>query len=471
MAMGEEPEDHQQTPLLLNSDQIPSKSTILCNSFSIKRTGTAWTAVAHIITGVVGSGVLSLAWSMAQLGWIAGPLAMLFFAAVTLLSTFLLCDSYRSPDPEFGPSRNRSYREAVHVILGEKNALICGFLQQVGLCGIGIAYTVTAAISMREIQTSNCYRKQGHGAACENGDTSYMLLFGAAQVLLSQIPDFNSIKFLSVVAAVMSFTYSFIGFALGFAQVIGNGYVKGSITGSSTHSVAVISQALGDIAFSYPCSLILIKIQDTLRSPPSENKTMKKASMIAMIGTTFFYLCCGGFGYAAFGEDTPGNLLAGFGLFSGRYYWLINIANACIVIHLVGSYQVFSQTFFANIEKSIAEKWPNIQFTHINPNSKLPWFPTFQINLPRLCLRTTYVISTTTIAVIFPYFNQVIGVMGGLNFWPLTIYFPVEMYFKQRKIEAWTTKWIMLRAYTIFCLLVTAFALIGSIEGLISAKL
>lgn len=259
--MGEEAEDHQQTPLLLNFDQIPSKSTILCNPFSIKRTGTAWTAVAHIITGVVGSGVLSLAWSMAQLGWIAGPLAMLFFAAVTLLSTFLLCDSYRSPDPEFGPSRNRSYREAVHVILGEKNALICGFLQQVGLFGIGIAYTVTAAISMREIQTSNCYHKQGHGAACEYGDTSYMLLFGAAQVLLSQIPDFNSIKVLSVVAAVMSFTYSFIGFALGFAEVIGNGYVKGSITGSSTHSVAVISQALGDIAFAYPCSLILIKIQ------------------------------------------------------------------------------------------------------------------------------------------------------------------------------------------------------------------
>lgn len=85
----------------------------------------------------------------------------------------------------------------------------------------------TSAITFsdeREIQTSNCYHKQGHGAACEHGDTLYMLLFGAAQVLLSQIPDFNSIKFLSVVAAVMSFTYSFIGFALGFAEVIGIGW-------------------------------------------------------------------------------------------------------------------------------------------------------------------------------------------------------------------------------------------------------
>lgn len=80
--------------------------------------GTLWTAVAHIITGVIGSGVLSLAWSMAQLGWIAGPLAMVLFASVTLFATFLLCDCHRSPDPEYGPRRNRSYLEAVDMCLG-----------------------------------------------------------------------------------------------------------------------------------------------------------------------------------------------------------------------------------------------------------------------------------------------------------------------------------------------------------------
>ena len=80
--------------------------------------GNLWTAIAHIITGVIGSGVLSLAWSMAQLGWIAGPLAMLFFAVVTVVATFLLCNCYRSPDPEYGPGRNRSYLEAVDLNLG-----------------------------------------------------------------------------------------------------------------------------------------------------------------------------------------------------------------------------------------------------------------------------------------------------------------------------------------------------------------
>ncbi|CAL5392371.1 unnamed protein product [Camellia sinensis] len=51
--------------------------------------------------------------------------------------------------------------------------------------------------------------------------------------------------------------------------------------------------------------------QDTLKSPPPENRTMKTASMSAIFITTFFYLCCGCFGYAAFGDKTPGNLLSG----------------------------------------------------------------------------------------------------------------------------------------------------------------
>lgn len=65
---------------------------------------------------------------------------------------------------------------------------------------------------------------------------------------------------------------------------------------------------------------------------------MKKASMTAIFITTFFYLCCGCFGYAAFGNATPGNLLTGFGFYEP--FWLIDIANVCIVIHLVGGYQV-----------------------------------------------------------------------------------------------------------------------------------
>ncbi|MCL7024678.1 hypothetical protein MKW94_022627 [Papaver nudicaule] len=109
-----------------------------------------WTCNAHIITGVIGSGVLSLAWSTAQLGWIAGPISMVCFAIVTYVSASLLSDCYRSPDPVTG-TRNYTYVDAVNVILGKKQKVLCGFLLYLGMYGTGVAYVVTASISMRYI--------------------------------------------------------------------------------------------------------------------------------------------------------------------------------------------------------------------------------------------------------------------------------------------------------------------------------
>lgn len=48
-----------------------------------------------------------------------------------------------------------------------------------------------------------------------------MLLFGAIQIVFSQIPNFHNMEWLSILAAIMSFSYSSIGFALGLAKVIG----------------------------------------------------------------------------------------------------------------------------------------------------------------------------------------------------------------------------------------------------------
>ena len=83
--------------------------------------GTLWTASAHIITAVIGSGVLSLAWSMAQLGWIAGPIVLICFSIVTYFTSTLLSDCYRSPDTVSG-IRNYTYMDAVRANLGMKTS-------------------------------------------------------------------------------------------------------------------------------------------------------------------------------------------------------------------------------------------------------------------------------------------------------------------------------------------------------------
>ncbi|KAJ6986298.1 hypothetical protein NC653_024017 [Populus alba x Populus x berolinensis] len=43
-------------------------------------------------------------------------------------------------------------------------------------------------------------------------------------------------------------------------------------------------------------------------------------------------------------------------------YWLLDIANVAIVVHLVGAYQVYCQPLFAFVEKWSARKWPKSDF-------------------------------------------------------------------------------------------------------------
>ncbi|KAL4353137.1 hypothetical protein GQ457_06G042980 [Hibiscus cannabinus] len=365
----------------------------------VKRTGSFWTASAHIITAVIGSGVLSLAWAIAQLGWIAGPAVMLLFSIVTYYTSSLLTECYRTGDPVSG-KRNYTYTHAVASIL-----------------------------------------------------------------------DFDQLWWLSILAAIMSFTYSTIGLALGIAKVIGIGTFRGSLTGISIGTVTQAQKiwrsfrALGDIAFAYSFSMILIEIQDTLKSPPAEAKTMRKATKLSIAVTTVFYMLCGCMGYASFGDFAPENLLTGF----GNPFWLVDIANAAIVIHLVGAYQVFCQPIFTFIEKWATSRWPESKI--ITKEFEIPvpirGYRPYKLNLFRSVWRSVFVMLTTLISMLLPFFSDVVGILGALGFWPLTVYFPVEMYIEQKKISKWSTRWMCLKTLSLACLMISIVAATGSIAGVI----
>uniref|UniRef100_A0A0D9WCG3 Amino acid transporter transmembrane domain-containing protein n=1 Tax=Leersia perrieri TaxID=77586 RepID=A0A0D9WCG3_9ORYZ len=432
----------------------------------LKRTGTMWTASAHIITAVIGSGVLSLAWAIAQLGWVAGPAVMLLFSLVTYYTSALLSDCYRSGD-ELTGKRNYTYMDAVNANLSGVKMQICGFLQYANIVGVAIGYTITTSISMLAIKRANCFHKEGphHGDPCNNmSSTQYMIIFGVAEIFFSQIP-LDKISWLPILAAVMSFTYSTIGIGLSVVRVVANGGIKGSITGISIggevtpmDKVWRSLQAFGDIAFAYSFANILIEIQDTIKQSPSssESKAMRRATGVSVAVTAFFYMICGCTGYAAFGDAVPGNLLAGFGFHEP--YWLLDVANAAVVVQLVTVYQLSCQPLFAAVEKWAAQRWPESAFItgglHVNP-FRLTW-------------RTVFVCVTTVVAILVqPFFSCVAFLLGAVSFWPLTVYFPVEVYIAQRGVPRWSARWIGLKMLTAGCLAVAVAASVGSVADLI----
>ncbi|KAL2894890.1 Amino acid permease 6, partial [Bienertia sinuspersici] len=127
---------------------------------------------------------------------------------------------------------------------------------------------VMVVMSQGAVKRSNCFHKYGHNVKCSTSNTPFMILFGCIQILLSQIPNFSELSWLSMVAAIMSFAYSSIGLALSIAKVVGGGMASTSLTGvtvgvdvTAKDKVWRCFQAIGDIAFAYAYSNVLIEIQ------------------------------------------------------------------------------------------------------------------------------------------------------------------------------------------------------------------
>lgn len=192
---------------------------------------------------------------------------------------------------------------------------------------------------------------------------------------------------------------------------------------------------------------------------------MKKATLVSVGVTTAFYMLCGAWDMQCLGNQAPGNLLTGFGNFNP--FWLLDIANAAIVIHLVGAYQVYCQPLFAFVEKWAAEKWPGNKFITKEIKIPIPGFRPCNLNLFRLVWRTVFVIVSTVLSMLLPFFNDVVGLLGAVGFWLLTVYFPVEMYIAQKKIAKWSSRWIFLQLLSIACLIISIAAAAGSIAGVV----
>ncbi|OAE28801.1 hypothetical protein AXG93_3096s1150 [Marchantia polymorpha subsp. ruderalis] len=388
---------------------VPMSSAELDDDGRPKRTGTFWTASAHAITACIGSGVLSLAWGVAQLGWIAGPLVNVSFAVITYFTSVLLVDSYRYMNPVSG-RRLYTYMDTVKSYLGRKDTFVCGLVQYTNLFGICIGYTVTAS---------------------------------ATQIFFSQIPDFAQTWWLSVLAAIMSFSYSGIGLVLSLIKFFDEGQVRGTLYGwpigngqdeySRAQKVWKTLSAVGDIAFAYSFIIVLLNIQDTLKSPPPENKTMKKVALASNLTCSIFYLSVGCVGYAAFGNHAPGNLLTGFGFYEP--YWLIDFANACIVVHLVGAYQIFAQPLFSFLEGLVLKRWPKKTFLNNTRSVSIRVVGRIRLNIFHLVWRTIFVLVTTLLALLLPFFNSIMGLLGALAFFPLSVYFPIRIYMKRTNLR------------------------------------
>ncbi|CAN0896444.1 Lysine histidine transporter-like 5 [Linum grandiflorum] len=290
-----------------------------------------WYSAFHNVTAMVGAGVLGLPFAMSQLGWTAGLIAIVMSWLITLYSLWLLVEMH-----ELVPGRRFDrYHELGQHAFGEKRGYWIVFPQQLLVqVASDIVYMVTGGKSLKKFFELT---------VPEIGDlrqTYFILAFFIIQLIISQTPNFNSLKIVSLLAAIMSGTYSMIAFVASTIKGANDVHTPSyELRAHTTTGVTFeVLNALGTVAFAFAGHSVVLEIQATIPSTPEKpsKKPMWKGVILAYVIVMLCYVSVAASGYWAFGNGVEDDVLVSL----QHPNWLIAVANLMVFVHVVGSYQL-----------------------------------------------------------------------------------------------------------------------------------
>ncbi|OWM76190.1 lysine histidine transporter-like 2 [Punica granatum] len=376
-----------------------------------------WYSAFHNVTAMVGAGVLSLPYAMAELGWGPGVAALLLSWIITLYTLWQMVEMH-----EMVPGKRFDrYHELGQHAFGEKLGLWIVVPQQliveVGVC---IVYMVTGGKTLKKFHDTVC-------PSCTPIKTTYfIIIFASVNFVLSHLPNFNSISIVSLAAAVMSLSYSIIAWAASLKKGVLPDVDYSYKASTSTGVMFNFFSALGDVAFAYAGHNVVLEIQATIPSTPENpsKKAMWRGVVVAYVVVAICYFPVALIGYWIFGNAVDDNIL----ITLNKPEWLIATANMFVVVHVIGSYQVYAMPVFDMMETFLVKK--------------MHFKPCFQL---RFITRTVYVAFTMVMAIAVPFFGSLLGFFGGFALAPTTYFLPCIMWLaicKPKKFSlSWFTNW------------------------------
>lgn len=126
------------------------------------------------------------------------------------------------------------------------------------------------------------------------------------------------------------------------------------------------------------------------------------------------------------------------------------------IVHI----QVIVQPIFGVVESLVGQRWPKSSFI-----SREYSIGICNLNLFRLIWRTIFVTIVTIMAMAMPFFNEMLALLGAMGYWPLTIFFPIQMFIAKQKIKRLTIKWIGLQTLNFIFMVVSVATATAAIHG------
>nr|XP_028951367.1 lysine histidine transporter-like 6 isoform X2 [Malus domestica] len=304
-----------------------------------------WYSTFHTVTAMIGAGVLSLPYAMAYLGWGPGTMVLVISWCMTLNTMWQMIQLHECvPGTRF----DRYIDLGRHAFGPKFGPWIVLPQQMIVQVGCDIVYMVTGGKCLKKFVEMVC-------ANCTPVKQSYwIVIFGSLHFFLSQLPNFNSVAGVSLAAAIMSLSYSTIAWAgclsKGQVENVSYAYKK---TSPADYMFRVFN-ALGQISFAFAGHAVVLEIQATISSTPEKPSRipMWKGALGAYFINAICYFPVALIGYWAFGQDVDDNVLIDL----KKPAWLIAAANLMVVVHVIGSYQVYAMPVFDMLERMMVKK-------------------------------------------------------------------------------------------------------------------
>lgn len=200
-----------------------------------------------------------------------------------------------------------------------------------------IVYTVTGGKSLKK-SCDLMWPEEFDGVR----ETYFILFFAVIQLGMSQSPNFNSLKGVSLLAAIMSFAYSMVSFIASCIKGNVDHHSHPVTYGVRSHTTPGQTfdalNGIGTIAFAFAGHSVALEIQATIPSTPDvpSKIPMWRGVRVAYVIVALCYITVSISGYWAFGISVEDDVLVSL----ENPNWLIAAANFMVFLHVIGSYQV-----------------------------------------------------------------------------------------------------------------------------------
>nr|XP_043626991.1 lysine histidine transporter-like 8 [Erigeron canadensis] len=391
------------------------------------RNGNAYYAAFHTLCAGIGIQALILPVAFTILGWAWGVITLTLTFIWQLYTLNLLVNLHESSETGVRYSR---YMQLARATFGERLGKILTLFPIVYLSvGTCIACIIIGASTSKIFFQVVC-----SDSGCNPEKLTvveWYLVFTCGAVILSQLPNLNSIAGVSLIGAIT---------ALGYCTTIWIVSVKeGRLPNVSYNPVRAgveitkifdVLNALGIVAFAFRGHNLILEVQATM---PSNEKHPSSVPMwngvkvsYSLIALCLFPLAIGG--YWAYGAMIPpGGMLTALFVYHITDVKKSVLALTCsfVIINTFSSFQIYAMPAFDEMEAVYVKRFKR----------PCPWWL-------RVIIRTCFGFSCFLVAVAVPFVSNMAGLAGGIAL-PVTLVYPCIMWLKVKKPKVYSPIWCL----------------------------